>query len=300
MENGTWKLDNTQSICIIGNGSWGNALLSVVSQNTKSARIAKRGEVIREEIVIIAVPTNSIRELAGMVSANNPIIINTAKGIEKGTHKLPQEIIHELYPSAHYFTLIGPGFADEVKHGMPTIVNLGFGEEQELFHKIQQVFETDTFRIRPVRAIRILELSAALKNIYAIGCGLADGLGYETNTRVQLIVLAIEEIQRLFKKLKLTAGVNSTAGTIGDLILTCNSSESRNFQFGRNLAKYSVEESLKQVKETVEGYFTLQSLEYLEKSSGASLPVAAFIQQIITNNDPQAIRKQFEAFIRRS
>jgi len=288
-----------KKVCIIGNGSWGRALYHVISQNTKHVRIAKRGEGVTEEIIIVAVPTNNIRELASMIQNKRPIIINTAKGIEKGMHKLPQEIIRELFPQCHYFTLIGPGFAQEVRRGMPTVVNLGFGNERELLPEIQALFTTDSFRIRPVRTVRILEVSAALKNIYAIGCGMADGLGYETNTRVQLIVLAIEEVQRLFKKLKLTAGVNSTAGTVGDLILTCNSSESRNFQFGRNLAKYSVEKSLQRVKETVEGYATLESLEHLKKSSRAALPVADFIKQVVDEDNPKTVKQRFVEFIKK-
>lgn len=286
-----------ERVCIIGNGAWGRALLHVIKQNTTHVRIAGRGENITEEIIIIAVPTNNIRQLGHLITTRNPIIVNTAKGIEKETHKLPHEIIRELYPNCHYLTLIGPGFADEVSRNMPTLVNLGFGTERELLPTIQALFTTDSFRVRPVRAVRILELSAALKNIYAIGCGLADGLGYEINTRVQLIVLAIEEIQRLFTKLKLTVGINSAAGTIGDLILTCNSIESRNFQFGRNLAKYDVSESLKRVKETVEGYSTLQSLANLEESSGASLHVAEFIKRVIDEDNPKTVKKRFESFI---
>jgi glycerol-3-phosphate dehydrogenase (NAD(P)+) len=290
----------SKEVCIIGNGAWGKALFHVISQNTKNVRIAEKGEVVTEEIIVIAVPTNNIRELAKVIKSPSadPIIINTAKGIEKDTHLLPHEILHDLFPESRYFTLIGPGFAGEVARNMPTLLNLGFGNEKNLSRKILHLFQTDFFRVRSVPAIHVLELSAALKNIYAIGCGLADGLGYETNTRIQLIVLAIEEMQRLFAAQSLSISAQATAGTVGDLILTCNSSESRNFRFGQLLAKQKVQDSLERVKETVEGYYTLQSLEYLQSMAATPLPLAAFVGDVVAQDTPAAVKKRFAEFIK--
>jgi glycerol-3-phosphate dehydrogenase (NAD(P)+) len=295
-------MNKQKSIAIIGKGVWGKALHHVISQNRPDVRILGRGEAVTEEIVILAVPTQSIRDLIPHLKSlpQSTIIVNTAKGIEEETHLLPHEIVKEMLPDCHYFTLIGPGFAGEVVRDMPTIVNLGYGEEGELFSEIVEILQTDRFRVRPVQAIQILELSAALKNIYAIGCGLADGLGYETNTRIQLVVLAIEEVQKLFASLNLSVGVASTAGTIGDLVLTCNSIESRNFQFGRLLATHVTSEAMEKVVGIVEGFSSLDSLSALEHKSGVKLPLAVFIKEVTTINDPKTVMQRFDTFIKKT
>src|SRR5205823_2905606 len=155
------------------------------------------------------------RELASVVRpvGAKPIIINAAKGIERKSYKLPEEIVRELWPDCYYFTLIGPGFAEEVMQNTPTLVNLGFEKKNTLVQEVKRLLSTGYFRLRLCEGTTVLELSAALKNIYAISCGLADGLGYRTNTRTLLLTLAIEEMRQLFFRLGLEISLESTAGT---------------------------------------------------------------------------------------
>lgn len=288
----------SKNVTIIGKGAWGKAMEYIMRQNV-SVRMVGKGEIVTEDIIVIAVPTNNISELASVLkpSGKHPIIINTAKGIEEKTHRLPREIITELVPGCRYFTLIGPGFATEVLEDMPTMVNLGYGKEDKLAAEIAGLFQTDTFRVRPCEAIQVLELAAALKNIYAIGCGIAEGLGYGANTRALLVTIAHEEMSRLFQAENMVSGSNSTAGTLGDLVLTCNSAESRNFRFGKYLTKFSVSESLRRIAQTVEGYSTLASLEYLEKSAGVTLPFAEFINEVLRRNKPRVVDKMLQKYI---
>jgi glycerol-3-phosphate dehydrogenase (NAD(P)+) len=289
----------SENVCIIGNGAWGKALFHVISQNTKHVRIAKRGEIVQEPIIILAVPTQSLRDLRSVLQpkVKKPVIINTAKGIERLTHKLPRDIMQEFIPDCHYYALIGPSFAEEVTQNMPTVVNLGYEKASKRNEEMRDLFQTDYFRVKLTRGVEALELSGALKNIYAIGCGLADGIGYQTNTRIQLIMLAIEEMQQLFQKLHITIDRSSLPGTIGDLILTCNSSESRNFRFGQFLAKYNAEESLKKVGATVEGYASLNSIRFLEQKTGIELPLAELIRMIVFEGSGSSAKKMFKEFI---
>jgi glycerol-3-phosphate dehydrogenase (NAD(P)+) len=299
MENGTWKMDNKKRIGIIGKGAWGKALHHVIRQNTERVRLIGRGETVRGDVIIIAVPTNNIHELKAVIEPmeDGQVIINTSKGIEGQTHRLPHEIIEKTFPQCRYYTLIGPGFAGEVMQDMPTIVNLGYGQQKSEAEDLVTLLQTHTFRVQPVEAIHLLELSAALKNIYAIGCGLADGLGYGINTRTLLTVVAIEELQRLFAGLHLGAGIPSTAGTIGDLILTCNSVKSRNFSFGRALATSSVQSALNEAKGVVEGYTSLLAISEWERASGVSLPLARFIMEVVEYDDPETVTSYFIEFI---
>ncbi len=286
---------------ILGNGVWGRAMFSVVEQNCSTVSFLKREEKSSDQdTIILSVPTQSIRDCLQYISfsGENKIIVNTAKGIEKNTHLFPWQIVHEVLGNdIEYYTLIGPSFADEVVKKMPTLVNLGYKKEGKNINKIQELFQTDFFKVKLTKGVEILEFSAAFKNIYAIVCGLADGLGYGTNTRIKLIILAIEEMSNWYKNLHLSIDSDMTAGTLGDLILTCNSIESRNFSFGAFLTQYSVEESLCKVNSTVEGFDSLPSIEYFKAQAKVELPLATFISDVVRQNDPQTVRKSFTDFI---
>lgn len=292
------------NIKILGNGNWGNALYSVITQNCQSVSILKREQTAtKADLVVLATPTQSIRESLKNISFGDKhkIIVNTTKGIEKSSHLLPFQIINKLYGNnISYFTLIGPSFAQEVTNKMPTLVNLAYTKKSsngtEIL-KIRNLFQTNFFRVKLTTNVEALELSAAFKNIYAIACGLVQGLGYGTNTRVKLLVLAIDEIANLCKKLKWNVDPNATPGTIGDLVLTCNSTESRNFTFGNLLAKYSVEEALCKVNSTVEGFYSLNSVKHFEEQSKTNLPLANFVFDIVKKNNPEKVKTQFKSFV---
>jgi glycerol-3-phosphate dehydrogenase (NAD(P)+) len=258
-------------------------------------------KVIEPNIIVLSVPAQSIRESLKDISFadKRKIIVNTAKGIEKSTHLLPYQIVQSIFGnSIEYYTLIGPSFAKEVVHKMPTLVNLGYVKEGPGNVKIRNLFQTNYFRVKLAAGVEALELSAAFKNIYAIACGLADGLGYGTNTRVKMIVLAIDEMNDLYKKINWRIDPKITAGTIGDLILTCNSAESRNFTFGSLLAKNSVRDSLTKIHSTVEGLSSLSSVGFFEKKASVKLSLADFVSSIVRMDNPKMARRKFKSFVK--
>ncbi|MDO8609225.1 MAG: hypothetical protein Q7R95_01635 [bacterium] len=289
------------NIKIVGNGAWGKAMFHVLQKNNLNVNFIKRNEDIKDvDIVVLAVPTQAIKQVLSLItfSKKKICIVNTAKGIEQLSHRIPYQIIYEMFKNrVDYYTLIGPSFAEEVINDMPTLVNLGYAKESKDNERIKLLFQTNYFRIRLCKGVEALELSSALKNVYAIGCGLAKSLGYKINTRVKLIVMAIEEMQILFRNLHYHNDERSVAGTIGDLVLTCNSMESRNFHFGTLLPNYRVEECLTMINSTVEGFHTLSSISYLEQKSRAKLPLASFINKVIRLNQPKLIDQEFRKFI---
>ena len=198
-----------------------------------------------------------------------------------------------------YYSLIGPSFAQEVVEKMPTLVNIAYDKELDSQKQISKLFQTDYFAIRFTKNVMALEISSAYKNIYAIACGMSTGLGYQTNTRVELIVLAMEEMRKLCGKMQIRLDVTSMIGTTGDLILTCSSIESRNFLFGKYLAEFSLAESLKKVGSTVEGFHSLESVSYFEEKYDISLPLANFVRSIVKRNSPATVREQFLQFIKK-
>ena len=277
-------------IVVLGNGSWGPALASVLTDNKNEVSIwDEKNKIEKADAYINCLPVQFLRDLlkiAKIEDNENILFVNGSKGIEKDTYKLPNEIIREVIgDKIDYFCLIGPSFASEVVAKMPTKVNIGYEKE---VHKeiIKNIFETDYFKVKLIQGIKDLELSGALKNVYAIGCGLADGLGYKWNTRAWLISIAIDEIGKIIK-----IDESVTIGVIGDLILTCNSEESRNFQFGKMLANEKIEEILGKIRGTVEGEQTIESVEKYK------MPLLDFIAETIKTNDPTQVKDRFKNFL---
>ncbi len=290
-------------IKIIGDGAWGSALHTVLKRNSQSVSFWEIGEPIDDpKVVVLSVPTQAIRSCIKSINKTKKrtVIVNSAKGIERKTHKLPFQIVQEILGNdIDYFSIMGPSFAQEVAAEMPTLVNLGYVRERNK-EVVKNLFQTDYFRVRPTRGVEALELAAALKNVYAIACGMAEGLGFGMNTRTKLILLAIEEFYRLSKKMGYKIEVEAAPGTLGDLVLTCSSVKSRNFTFGKKLTKYHVEECLERIKTTVEGYYTVSSLRYFVQKTGVKLPLATLVAKIIAQDKPREVRGLFANFVKQT
>jgi glycerol-3-phosphate dehydrogenase (NAD(P)+) len=293
---------------IVGQGVWGNAIYSLLKLNNVDVVFSARGEAITDcEVVVLCVPTQAIREcLALIVNPATVTVINTAKGIEKDTHMLPYQIVASVGSSIKYYSLMGPSFAQEVINKTPTYVNLGYlpgsdiGADASLVdpkEEIGKLFRTDFFHVRLNEGVKALEINGAFKNIYAIACGLVAGLGYGYNTRAMFVAMAVKEMDSLFSGFSLHLDRSGQVGTIGDLIMTCSSEESRNFRFGKMLPSHKIEESLKELQ-TVEGYNSLASLSSFETQAAQQLPLARFIQKIITEDNPANVKANFEMFFK--
>ena len=270
-------------IIVLGTGQWGKTIASLLKENNKSYEFWEPGKDLPDESIIInCLPANVIRDVLATHGKNlkNIIFINGSKGVEEQTHKLPSEIVTELLGKTDYFTLIGPGFAKEIMAKMPTLVNIGYVREENV-ELVKNLFETDYFRVKMVEGVKALELSSAFKNVYAIACGIASGLGFESNTQTKVILIAIDEFYALSKALKIEVTEDMLPGTVGDLMLTCSSVNSRNFRFGKGLVSKNHLEVLKEIGETVEGYSTISSVEYFEKLSGADLKLAKFVAKSV-------------------
>jgi glycerol-3-phosphate dehydrogenase (NAD(P)+) len=282
-------------IIILGNGQWGKALGSILEHNKKEFSFWEIDTEIPDVAIIInCLPANVMRSVLANYGKNlkSVIFINGAKGIEEGTHKLPYEIVKEvLGKEVDYFTLIGPGFAREIVAKMPTLVNIGFTNNKNAL-LVEDLFQNDYFRVRLVKGVAALELSSAFKNVYAIACGIADGLGFESNTRAQLIVLAIEEFYELAKSLGISLSKDMVSGTVGDLILTCSSIDSRNYRFGKLLVGKNHMDALKEIGETVEGHSTTSSIPYFEQKARLSLSLASFVYTAVNSKNVN-IKEEF-------
>ncbi len=285
-------------IAVFGWGAFGQAIGSLLTYNGVKFSIVDVDRPLshKVDLIFMVVPTQFIRqalETNARFISQDTIIVNTAKGIEENTYKLPYQIVQSMGDYPNYYSLIGPSFASEIIDHQPTLLSLGYASKQHL-GVVRELIQTPYFRVQSVRGRRALELASALKNVYAIACGYAEGLGYGMNTRAELITLALQEVVELGEAMKL-GGAVTAPGIVGDLVLTCSSTESRNFQFGRRLAKMSQAAALKKSKGVVEGLSTSHSIQALCRKYHVELPLATLTSHLI--EDGKGGREHFHNFI---
>lgn len=248
-------------------------------------------------MVFLTVPAQFMRvaiEANKKFIGDDAIIVNCTKGIEEKTHLMPHQIVRSLGRYPNYYSLIGPSFAQGIKDQHPTLVSLGFKREEHL-RAIRKVLETPYFKVQPSRGYRALELASALKNVYAILCGYAHGLEFGANTQAQLITLALGEFRQLAKAMKFADYDVMTPGVVGDLVLTCSSISSRNYQYGLAMATTGDINPHEDKIPTVEGYHTSRSINAIAREYQVKLPLARLTAHII--NGEVRDRESFNNFL---
>ncbi len=290
------------NIAFVGFGKFGQAIASLVEYNGLAYDYAEPSQSrllsVPADMVFLTVPTQFMRQAIKdnrHFIGDDTIIVNGAKGIEEGTHLMPHQIVRSLGRYPYYYSLIGASFAQGIIDRHPTVVSLGYKRPEHL-KTIKKVLETPYFKVQESKGYRALELASALKNLYAILCGYADGLGYGPNTRAQLITLALEEFRQLAKAMKFADYDVVTSGVVGDLVLTCSSDQSRNYQYGLELAK-GLSKPYKTLSKTVEGYNTSHSIGAITKEHGVNLPLASLTTKIIKGEIKSA--EDFRDFLAR-
>lgn len=222
-------------------------------------------------------------------------IVFTSKGIEQNTGLLLSEVAVEVLGKEHkkqIGCISGPSIAQEVLKGLPASVVCS-AYEPEVMKKIHTAFSTPTFRVYPNPDINGVELGGALKNIIAIACGIADGLGFGDNTKAALMTRGLHEIRRLAATRGCKAETLNGLAGMGDLCVTCLSTMSRNYRFGRLIAEgKSPEEAKKEIGMVVEGTYTCLSAIQLAKKAHIELPIAEAVYLIVyeSMNPKEAVK----------
>lgn len=272
-------------VAIIGKGLFGSAIGSLLEHNAIPFRYVDIDLPMEHvaDIVIIATPTQHLR--SALIHnrewfAPHVQFINVSKGIEQHSHLLPHQIIAELFADSAYYCLMGPSFADDLKQAQPTILNLGCLENPPS-NELLKLFKTPYCAIMPTSDLVAIEYMAALKNVYAILCGFAAGIGFGPNTQARLITLALQESVEYIKACGYSLSTAVQPGIVGDLFMTCSSSNSRNFSFGALLAHHLPHEALAKINATVEGYYTSASIQALVEAHKVPLPLATLTHVII-------------------
>lgn len=253
------------------------------------------------DVVLFAVPTQGLRKVLEelhpqMPKDRIPLLIFVNKGIETGTQALTLEIIAEScgaeVAKASTF-LSGPSFAKEIVKRQPTTVSVS---SLSLSHAQQtsDLFHQPWFRCYTGADPVGVELAGALKNIYAIATGIADGLGYENNTRAGLITRALAEMTRIGTAYGASPLTFLSLAGVGDLMLTCTSSKSRNYTVGYRLGKgEKLDDIINTLGSVAEGVTTSEGLRPMTQKLGVYVPIADAVYSILyENRDPKEVAVQ--------
>ncbi len=248
-----------------------------------------KAETSAVDIVIFAVPSkfirNTFKELKGIVE--NKLIVNLSKGFESTSLKtISQLAVEVLGPGIikQWVTISGPSFARELAANHPTVV-VASSKNQEILKKIQNDFSSDILRVYRTDDLTGIEVAGSIKNVMAIASGIVKGTGYGYNTTASLVTRASMEILRFGIKLGARQETFWGLGGIGDLMLTCFGTLSRNFQLGERIAQG---ETLEQIEKSTamiaEGVETTKAIKLLSNKMGIEMPISNEVYEILFNN----------------
>ncbi len=306
-----------QKVGIIGAGAWGTALACAVRRAGRDVTLwaheadvvasinsgdgnplflpelplepgiratTDSAEAIDADVVLIVTPAQFLRPVTSTLAAawkpGTPAIL-CAKGIEHGSLKLMNEVIAETIPQAPVAVLSGPTFAAEVARGLPTAVTLAVADP-DLHEPLSKALTTPRFRLYLSDDVVGAEIGGVVKNVLAIACGISEGRKLGDNARAALITRGLAEIVRLGRAKGGKAETFMGLSGLGDLTLTCNALQSRNFSLGVELGKgVSLDEILSNRRSVAEGVFSAAAVTELAETLGIDMPICRAVDAVI-------------------
>lgn len=246
------------------------------------------------EYIVMAIPSQFLRSVISKISTQikeNMIIVNLAKGIEIKSHKRMSEIIkEELLGKFHknIVALSGPTHAEEVSERKPSAI-VAACENIEVAKKVQELFNTDYFRVYAHHDIVGVEIGAALKNCIAIAAGICDGFGFGDNSKSAIMTRGLLEMTRFGLAFGAEEKTFSGLTGIGDLITTCTSRHSRNRFVGEKIGSgEKIDDILKSMVMVAEGVPTIKAVYEIAQEQNIYMPIISGLYNIIyLNSDPK-------------
>ena len=313
-------MHNNPAIGVMGGGAWGTTVAKLLSDKNsnvllwaketqvkkdiektrinkiylnkiklnKSLKITNQLEDLSElDILFVVIPTQYIQATLKplkKIIKRNCILVNCAKGIDIKSTSLISEVINKTLPSNRLAIMSGPNFALEIALGKPTATLIAAQKISDAKY-IANLISSKTFRPYLSNDIIGAQICGAMKNVYAIGCGIIVGKNFGENAVASVIARSFAEIKSVGKKLGAQPETLSGLSGLGDLFLTCSSKKSRNFSLGFDLAKGKKLENLLRNKKTIaEGAYTVKAIKKLGKKLKLSLPLNDAIYKILYQN----------------
>lgn len=305
---------------VIGAGAWGTALAQVLAAGGQDVLLwALEGEVVDAinathgnplylpgtplhpsiratsamadladcDMLLVVTPAQHLRSALAHAPATTPLVL-CSKGIEAGTGLLMSEVVAQIRPDAPIAVLSGPTFAHEVAAGLPTAVTLAC-TDMDVGHSIAARIARPAFRPYLSDDVIGAEIGGAVKNVLAIACGVADGAGLGLNARASLISRGFAEMTRFGMARGARAETLGGLSGLGDLVLTCSSTNSRNFSLGKGLGEGQSAVTLLANRRTVaEGAFTAPVLRDAARAASVEMPVVEAVCALLDGSAPVA------------
>lgn len=316
-------------IAVIGAGSWGTAVASIVAPKAPTVLWARRSElaacidadhenpdylgglvlpdqlrctadlseaVSGADVVVMGVPSHGFRTILEQAAPSidrDATVISLTKGLEQGTLLRMTEVIAETLPEVNpsrVGVLTGPNLAREIVAGQPAASVVAMPDEQQA-DVLRELFHTTAFRVYTNTDVVGSEAAGALKNVMAIGAGVASGLGYGLNALAALITRSLAELTRVGMALGGRPLTFAGLAGMGDLIATCMSSQSRNHRVGYALGQgQQLDDIIAEMKMVAEGVKTTKSVLELAERHGIEVPIAAQVGAMLYEGlDPEAM-----------
>lgn len=251
--------------------------------------------------VLIAVPSHAFRATLELIAATGEAVRGlcwATKGFENETGLLPHQVVAEtMPPDLPTAVLSGPTFAAEVAQALPSAMTVASPSEAYARH-LAEAITSETFRAYLSADMIGVEVGGATKNVYAIGAGLSDGLGFGSNTRIAMLTRGLAEMVRLGEALGASAETFMGLAGMGDLVLTCTDNLSRNRRMGLALAAgKSVAEAQEEIQQVVEGVKAAKAVHDVAEKLGIEMPIVNQVYRILYEG--VSPRKAVEALMSR-
>jgi glycerol-3-phosphate dehydrogenase (NAD(P)+) len=235
------------------------------------------------EDVLVVVPSHGFRALLeALAPADVRNLAWATKGFELETGLLPYQVVEQVFgtgiPTA---VLSGPTFAREVGAGLPSAMTIASADD-DYAQRLAESISTDTFRAYTSSDVAGVEVGGATKNVYAIGAGICDGLGFGANTRIALIARGLAEMTRLGLALGGNQETFMGLAGMGDLVLTCTDDQSRNRRFGLAIARgATASDALRSIGQVVEGFNGARAVRRVAARLGVAMPIVEQLYQVL-------------------
>ena len=302
---------------VIGGGAWGTALAQVAAAKGDETLLwAREGEVVDAvntahenrlylpgtklnpaisatadlddmatcDALLVVTPAQHMRGVLGGLPSRAAPLILCSKGIEDKTGLLLNHVAHDVQPDAPIAVLSGPTFAHEVAAGLPTAVTLAIGD-QGLGAALRDRLAGPAFRPYLSDDVTGAEIGGAVKNVLAIACGVVEGRRMGQNARAALISRGFAEMVRFGLAKGARAETLAGLSGLGDLVLTCSSTSSRNFSLGKGLGEgRSAAELLADRRTVAEGAFTAPVLKRVADAAGVDMPIVTAVCALLSGD----------------
>lgn len=319
---------------ILGGGSWGSTVASLVARNVPATIWARSAETVEEinakhtnerylpgarltpalrattsieeavrgaDVVVMGVPSQAMRDTAREVGKHIRAwvpVISLSKGLELGTRLRMTQVIEQELPGHPAGVLSGPNLAREVMSGFAAASVIAM-EDEVIVQELQAIFKTGMFRVYTNTDVVGCELGGALKNVMAIATGMGDGAGAGENTRSAVISRALNEITRLGVRMGGRPETFAGLAGIGDLIATCTSPQSRNRTVGFELGKgRQIADILAGMRQVAEGVKSAKTVLQLGEEYECEMPIATEVNGVV--NDGRTVQDAFRGLLKRA